>query len=76
MGKARSMYIHTGYKKFPCAHDVEVGWLVNFFYEGDDEISSRCSATSLAVFSTTTTTPAANGDSDDDNEEDEGQQNL
>jgi hypothetical protein len=33
------MYLHNDWKKFTRDHDIEVGCLVNFFYEGDGEMS-------------------------------------
>jgi hypothetical protein len=35
------MYLHTSWKKFARDHDVEVGCLVNYFYEGDVEMSIK-----------------------------------
>jgi hypothetical protein len=35
------MYLLTGWKKFARDHDVEVGCLLNFFYEGDGEIKVK-----------------------------------
>jgi hypothetical protein len=30
-------------EKFPRSHNLEIGCLVNFFYEGDDEMSAEVS---------------------------------
>jgi hypothetical protein len=58
------MYLHTGWKKFTHAYDVEVGCLVNFFYEGDGEPSVK-------VFDNYSCHTQYHGN--DDSEEDEGQ---
>jgi hypothetical protein len=36
-----NMYLHTSWKKFVRDHDVKVGCLLNFFYEGDGDMSVK-----------------------------------
>jgi hypothetical protein len=35
------IYLHTAWKKFAHNHNIEVGCLVNFFYEGDDKMNVK-----------------------------------
>jgi hypothetical protein len=37
----RKMYLHTGWEKFSRIHNMEVGCLVNFLYEGDREMTIK-----------------------------------
>jgi hypothetical protein len=32
------MFLHTGWKKFTRTHNLEVGYLVNFKLEGDNDL--------------------------------------
>jgi hypothetical protein len=69
----RKMYLHTGWEKFSRIHNMEVGCLVNFLYEGDDEMSVK-------VFNDESCCmhyhdDEYGDDSDDISEEGEGQQN-
>jgi hypothetical protein len=69
------MYLHTGWKKFTCVHDVQVGYLVNFFYEDDCEMS-------VNEFNNESCRIHYHGDDSSDNidddgsEEDKGQHDL
>jgi hypothetical protein len=57
------MYLHTGWEKF--AHNLQVGFLGNFLYEGDSEMSVKvfidesCRSTTTATTHATTATMAA-----------------
>jgi hypothetical protein len=35
------MLLHTGWEKFARAHNLEVGWLANYKWEGDDELGVK-----------------------------------
>jgi hypothetical protein len=35
------MFLHTGWEKFTCAHNMGVGCFVNFMWEGDVEIKVK-----------------------------------
>jgi hypothetical protein len=35
------MFLHTGWDKFARAHNLEVGCLMNFNWEGDDELKVK-----------------------------------
>jgi hypothetical protein len=35
------MFLHTGWEKFARAHNLEVGCLLNFVFEGDGELSVK-----------------------------------
>jgi hypothetical protein len=65
-GGEGNMYLHTCFKKFVRAHDLEVGYLVNFLYEGDGEMNVK-------VFENESCHIHYHSD---DSDEDEGQQNL
>jgi hypothetical protein len=56
-GEAK-MYLHTDWKKFARADDIELNCLVNFIYEGNVKMSVKVSTTGLSISTTTATTQA------------------
>jgi hypothetical protein len=65
------MYLHTGRNKFTRAHDIDIGCLVNFFYEGDNEMSVKVFDNESFRIHYHDNDSGGNND-DDGNEEDEG----
>jgi hypothetical protein len=57
-GKSK-MFLHIGWKKFAHTHNLEVGFLLNFKWEGDDELRVKVFTTRPAVGTTTATTTIA-----------------
>jgi hypothetical protein len=66
-----NMYLHTGRNKFTRAHDIDIGCLVNFFYEGDNEMSVKVFDNESFRIHYHDNDSGGNND-DDGNEEDEG----
>jgi hypothetical protein len=71
--KKAKIYLHIGLEKFARADNLEADFLVNFHYDGDDEIRTK-------VFDDESFRMHYHNDLGDDNddgrEEGEGQQNL